>query len=215
MPEGDRFEKGFGAGWRGALVLVQGGVASEEEVADKLVKSLAKTLRVEDGIPGHEAICRVMEAADIVPLLDSFQALDDTVRDHEGHRHTKVAAEVAKSLLVQEDAANGTAAPEFLATRLTAETCSALVDHYFFGRAYPQLIAEGRFVDHEHTRQWQGRVEHAMRPAVGKLADKLVSKPNAEGLRAPRRSVPKESTRNLLGEDLLSTISKVPAGLPL
>ena len=215
MPEGDRFEKGFGAGWRGALTLVQGGVASEEEVADKLVKSLAKTLRVEGGAPGLEAICQVVESADKNSLVESFHALDVIVQDHDGHRHTKVAAEVAKSLMVQRDASNGSAASESLPHRLMRETCSALSDHYFFGRAYPQLMAEGRFVDHEHAREWQVRVEQIMQPAVVKFADKLVSRPDAEGLRAPRRSVPKESTRSLLEEDLLSTPAKVPALLPL
>ena len=215
MPEGDRFEKGFGSGWRGALTLVRGGVASEEEVADKLGKALAKTLRDRSGVPGHEAICRVMEGAETGSLLESFQVLDDIDRSHEGHRHTKVATDVAKSLLVQGDAANGMAALGSLPHRLASETCSALVDHYFFGRAYPQLIAEGRFVDHEHARQWQDRVEQAMQPTVAKFADKLVSRPDAQGLRAPRRSVPKESTRTLLKEDLFSTPAKVPAGLPL
>ena len=215
MPEDDRFKKGFGAGWRGALRLVQGGVSSDEEVADKLVKSLAKTLHVEGGVPGLEVICRVVESADRSSLLESFHALGVIVLDHERHRHTKVATEVAKSLMVQRDVTNGSAASESLPHRLLRETCSALLAHYFFGRAYPQLMAEGRFVDHEHARHWQVRVEQVMQPAIVKFADKLVSRPDAEGLRAPRRSVPKESTRNLLEEDLLSTPAKVPALLPL
>ena len=215
MPEGDCFERGFGAGWRGALTLVLGGVASEEEVADKLVKSLAKTLRVEGGVPGLEAIWQVVEGTEPNSLLKSFQALDDTVHDHGGNRHTRVAAEVAKSFLVQRDATNGSAASESLPHRLVRETCAALVDHYFFGRAYPQLMAEGRFVDNANAMEWQVRVEQVMQPAIVKISDKLVSRPDAEGLRAPRRSVPKESTRSLLEEDLLSTPSKVPALLPL
>ncbi len=215
MPEGDRFEKSFGAGWRSALALAQGGVASEKEVANKLEKSLAKTLRDRSGVPGLAAICLVMESAGTTSLLKGFQALDDIVREGEGHRHTRIAAEVAKSLLVQGDAADGSAASESLPYRLLRMTCSALLDHYFFGRAYPRLLAEGRFVGHEDAREWQNRIKQAMQPAIAKYADKLVSRPDAEGLRALRRSMPKESTRNLLEEDLLSTISKVPAGLPL
>lgn len=34
-------------------------------------------------------------------LLDSFDSLDDIVRKHDGNLHSKVAAEVAKSVLVQ------------------------------------------------------------------------------------------------------------------
>ena len=215
MPEGDRFEKGFGAGWRGALRLVLGGIAPEEEVADKLVRSLAKSLRDRSGSPGLEAICQVLESGDSGSLLKPFQVLDGIVQDHEGHRHTRVATEVAKSLMAQRDATNGSTASETLTHRLVRETCTALVDHYFFSRAYPQLMAEGRFVDHGSAREWQDRVEQAMQPAVEKLAAKLISRPDAEGLRAPRRSVPKESTRKLLEEDLLSTAARVPAALPL
>ena len=215
MPEGDHFERSFGAGWRGVLQLVREGVGSDEEVADKLVKSLAKALRNEKGVPGIAEIFRVIAEAKVNSLLNSFNALDDIVRDHEGHRHTKVAVDVAKSRLVQKDAANGMAASEVQAHRFVEDTCSALLEHYFFARTYPQLIAEGRFSDHEDARQWQRRVEQAMQPNVVRLAEGLAQRPDAKGLRAPKRIVPTESTTNLLAVDLLSTTQKEPAGLPL
>ncbi len=215
MPEGDRFERSFGAGWRGALRLVREGVGTDEEVADKLLKSLAKTLRDQRGVPGLEEMSRVVVEGKSNSLLDSFNALDGIVREYEGHRHAMVATDVAKSLLVQEDTANGMAASEFLVDRFVGDTCSALLDHYFFARAYPQLIAEGRFIDHEDARQWQRRVEQVMHPNVAKLADRLTQRPDAESLRAPKRTLPVESTRNLLEADLLSTVREEPVGLLL
>ena len=215
MPEGDRFERSFGAGWRGAFQLVRGGFSSDGEIADKLVGSLAKTLRNEKGVPGFAEMYRVIVEGKKNSLLQAFNALDDIVRDNEGHGHTQVAADVAKSLLVQQDASNGMAASETLERRLAEGTCSALMDHYFFARAYPQLIDEGRFFDHEDARQWRHRVEQAIQGNVAKLADRLAERPDAEGLRTPKRIVPKESTRKLLQADLLTPVPKEPVGLPL
>ena len=40
MPEGDRFERSLGAGWRSAFRYAAGEVASEQEIEDKLMGSL-------------------------------------------------------------------------------------------------------------------------------------------------------------------------------
>ena len=45
MVERDRFEKQFGAGWRSAYRYAREGQVSLGEIADKLVGSLARTLR--------------------------------------------------------------------------------------------------------------------------------------------------------------------------
>ena len=37
MPEGDRFERSLGAGWRSAFRYAAGEVASEQEIEDKLM----------------------------------------------------------------------------------------------------------------------------------------------------------------------------------
>lgn len=202
MPEGDRFEESFGAGWRAALVVVEGGVASDAEVADKLVKALAKTLRANGGVPGLLAMAEIVESSNGISLLERFSALDAIARAQEGHRHTKVATDVAKSLVVQNGAASGGSIHDSLERRLVGDTCAALVSHYFFERAQQQLIAGGRFADTEDARRWQVRVEQIMEPAIAKIAERLVRRPDAEGLRAPKRNVPMESTHNLLYENL-------------
>lgn len=215
MPEGDRFERSFKAGWRSAIRLVREGVGSEDEVADKLVASLAETLRDEKGVPCFPEMLRVITKGETRSLLDSFNDMDEIVRDSEGHRHTQIASDVAKSLLVQMDVADGMDDFALLTLSFSEHVCSALLDHYFFGRAYPQLVAEGRFGDYEDAMRWQNRVERIMQPNITKLADRLVHIPDAEGLRAPKRIVPKESTSNLLDTNLLFIGSTESDELPL
>ena len=200
MPEGDRFERSLGAGWRSAFRYAVGEVASEQEIEDKLVGSLAKTLRENGGVPGLDAITRSIVGAHEASLMEIFGALDGIVRDQGGDRHTKVAVGVAKSFLVQQGVS--VPSPDQMARQFSVSTCEALIDHYFFARVTQRLIAEGRFADQNEARQWQGRVEQAMRSRVEKVAGQLVQDPSAASLRAPRRVTKKVSTSELLAEDL-------------
>ena len=208
MPELDRFERIFGAGWRAAYRYAREGVASVEEVGDKLVKSLAKTLRENGGVPGLQAMAEIVAAADGASLLERFSALDAIVQDEGGHRHSKVAAAVAKSFLVQQDI--GVPALADTAQRLSEGACAALVEHYFFANARQHLITEEKIADHEEARQWQRQTEQAIQPAIERIADQLVQSPDANGLRAPRGVVRKESTSSLLEEELLPARSGLP-----
>ena len=213
MPEGDRFERSLGAGWRSAFRYAAGEVASDQEIGDKLMDSLAKTLRENGGVPGHDAITRTIVGAHEASLMESFGAFDGIVRDQGGDRHTKVAVDVvAKSFLVQQGVS--VPSPDQMARQFSASTCEALIEHYFFDRVAHRLIAEGRFADHNEARQWQGRVEQAMRPRIEKLAGQLVQDPSAASLRAPERVTKKVSTSDLLAEDLgaIREGSSIPSG---
>ena len=212
MPEGDRFERNLGAGWRSAFRYAAGEVASEQEIEDKLMGSLAKTLRENGGVPGHDAIARTIVGAHEASLMESFGALDGIVRDQGGDRHTKVAVDVAKSFLVQQGVS--VPSPDQMARQLSMSTCEALIEHYFFARVTQRLITKGRFADHNGARQWQGRVEQAMRPRIEKLAGQLVQDPSAASLRAPGRVTKKVSTSELLSEDLgaIREGSSIPSG---
>ena len=212
MPEGDRFERSLGAGWRSAFRYAAGEVASEQEIEDKLVGSLAKTLSGNGGVPGRDAIVRTIVGAHEASLMESFGALDGIVRDQGGDRHTKVAVAVAKSFLVQQGVS--ILSPDQMARQLSMSTCEALIEHYFFARVTQRLIAKGRFADRNKARQWQGRVEQAMRPRIEKLAGQLVQDPSAASLRAPRRVTKKVSTSELLSEDLgaIREGSSIPSG---
>ncbi len=201
MPEGDRFERSLGAGWLSAFRLVMDeGTAAE--VNDKLVESLAKALRREGGIPGLEEIAAVVEGQQDASPLVVHGALDSIVREHGGHRHTRIAADVAKSSLMLSEFDPGATARGDVAQRIAVRSCIALMDHYFFGRTRERLIAEGRLRDHEGAHGWRGQAIEAIRPRIEKVAHKLLKNPDATGLRTPPRETPKKSTSDLLREEL-------------
>lgn len=216
MPELDRFERIFQPGWRSAYQHAREGKASVEEIGDKLVKTLAKTLRSSEGVPGLPAMAGIVAAGDGVSILEQFNALDDIVRDRV-HRHSivrdrghsKVAAEVAKSFLVQQDASAGAPSYEDAVRQLNSGVCVALVGHYFFANARQHLVAEGKIVDHGEAREWQAQIERVIQPPIEKIATQLVQRPDAKGLRAPRSMVRKKSTNSLLEEELLPARARV------
>ena len=204
MPEGDRFERTFRAGWRIAYQYTRDGKASPEEIADKLIKALAKNLREASGVPARREMTQLIADCSPESLLDAYGALDRIVREHNGHRHAKMAADVAKSLIVQS--LSGTAGLDGDISRQFAErVCGAIVDNGFFVKAGTRLVEEGRFSNLQEFREWQGRIERVMEPSLAKIADRLIQRPDAEGLRAPNRISKKKTTSELLTEDLLST----------
>ena len=208
MPEGDRFERSLGAGWRSAFrLMMDEGTAAE--VNDKLIESLAKALRREGGIPGLEEIAAVVEGQQDASPLVVHGALDSIVREHGGDRHTRIAADVAKSSFMLSELDVGATAPGDVAERIAVRTCSALVDHYFFGRTRERFITEGRLRDHAEAQGWRSQTIEAIRPRLEKLARQILQSPDGSGLRAPNREAPKKSTGDLLREELGASLSRV------
>ena len=142
------------------------------------------------------------------PLDEPFAALDRIVRDHHGHRHTKVAAEAAKFILVSQGALTGSGAASDVVEQFAVRTCESIIEHKFFGNARQHLVTEGKLPDHGAAYDWQHRLERLNQPALEQIAGRLLKNPGAERLRAPRRTVPLASTSTLLYQDLL------PAGAP-
>ena len=202
MPEGDRFEKQFRAGWTGAARYIRDGKASLEETGDKLTKTLAKRLRDCGGVPGFDDMVDVITGHESSRLLDSFNSLDDIVRRHDGNLHSKVAAEVAKSVLVQQpdEAAAGKAA---LAESFAESVSVGLLEHCLFSKTERHLIDEGRFSSREEFRAYRERLTQQMMPGIRNIAEQLVRNPDGKGLRAPNRKARRQSTGAILAEDLL------------
>ena len=204
MPEGDRFERVFRAGWRSAYQLARDGRASPEEITDKLVKALAKNLREASGVPGFPEMTQLITDCGPETLLASYEALDRIVREHNGHRHTKIGADVAKSFIVQS--LSGTAGMDWdVSSQFAERVCDAIVDNGFFAKAGTRLVEEGRFSNLQEFREWKVRIERRIEPSVAKIAEQLVQRPDAKGLRAPNRMSKKKTTSELLEENLLSS----------
>ena len=204
MPEGERFERSFRAGWRSAYQYTRDGKASPEEIADKLIKSLAKDLREADGVLGFPDMTQLIIDSDQEALLDSYEALDEIVRQHNGHRHTKIAAEVAKSFIVQS-LSETVGLDGDISIQFAERVCDAIVDSGFFAKAGTRLVEEGRFSNLQEFREWQGKIERLIGPSVAKIAEQLVQRPDGEGLRAPPGLTRKKTTGELLEENLLSS----------
>lgn len=215
MPEADRFEKAIRAGWRGAYRRARDGVSSDAEVADRLIAAAARTLRESGGIPGFADLVQVMQDAtwrlafptDPIGqqrelLAECFGALDRIVLENEGHRNTKVSVGAAKSLLLQTGEPRRVASD--IGMNFAEHACVALVDHYFFATARQNLVAEGKFANHEQARRWQETVQQTMLHSVRLLAGQIVKHPDAKRLRTPPRMVKPRETSELLGEVLTS-----------
>ena len=152
MPEGDRFERAFRDGWRSSYRYTRDGIASPEEIADRLVKALAKNLREASGVPGLPEMTQLIADCSSATLLDSYEALDRHVREYDGHRHAKIAADVAKSLIVQS--LSGTAGMGGdVSTQFAERVCDAIVDNGFFAKAGARLVEEGRFSNLQEFRE--------------------------------------------------------------
>lgn len=208
MPEGDRFERSLGAGWLSAFrLMTHEGTAAE--VNDKLVESLVNTLRRHGRVPGLEEIAAVVERQHESSPTVVYEALDKIVRDHGGHRHTRIAVDVAKSSFMLSALDGGVTARGDLAQKIAVRACTGLVDHYFFGRTRERLIAEGRLRDHAEAQEWRRQTIEALRPRIERVAHQLLQSPGATGLRTPNRESPKKSTGDLLREELGTRLSRV------
>ena len=202
MPEGDNFERTFQSGWRSAFRYIRDGSVSTDEICDKLTKTLADKLRRAQGIPGDERLAEVICGGTSDNLAKSFGAIDDIEREHKGRQHTKIAAGVAKSMIAQQPDGSVLGKSE---TRkaLVEKTCYAITDNAFFSKAEFPLVSEGRFASVGDFRAWQGQQGRAMQANIEKIAEQLLARPDARGLKAPRRKSPKKSTSAILEENLL------------
>lgn len=203
VPENDRFEWSLGAGWCALYQHVKNGSATSEEINDRIAKTLTKYLRERSGVPGFQNMMNVIVAPPGFSLSESYVALDRIVEGESGHRHSKVAAKEAKSLLNWNLGSGGTMDPHGLSHQFAANVCIALVKHYFIDRVCPQLIADGKFADSAQAHEWQKQIESDIRPHIDKIADQLIQKTDGRGLRAPRRTAPKLSTSDLLAVELV------------
>jgi hypothetical protein len=213
MPDKDRFEKSIPSAWRKVFRLSKGGVASEAELGDACSTALAHSLRQVGGCPGLQDIGKVLQdfvrGREDFPLLapvggstltEGFGALSQIELAQGGHRTTKVAVRAARSVLVQLSRQDHPHVSEAQLGRMVSErTCIELVDHHFFGRARAYLVAE-RFSTFHAAKAWEQAVKKAMTVGIQKLATRLCQDPSAARLRAPKRTVARQSTRDLLND---------------
>ena len=126
------------------------------------------------------------------------------MREHAGHRHTKIAADVAKSMLNRQDAGDGLGSDRSIVKQLATRTCRRILGNCFFAIARINLIEEGVLANDADAYRWQEHVFDLLHPRLEQIADKVIDNPSANGLRAPDRIAPRRSTEYLLDDNLLS-----------
>jgi hypothetical protein len=215
MPDEDRFQRSIPSAWRKVFRLSKGGIASEAELGDACSTALAHSLRQGGGCPGLQEIGNVLQdfargwenlpmlsPAGGSTLIEGFEALRQIERAQGGHRTTKVAVRAARTILVQLcRQADPHISEAQLGQLLSERTCIELVDHHFFGRARAYLVGE-RFSTPGEAKAWEQAVKKAMTIAIQKLANRLWQDPSAARLRAPKRTVARRSTQDLLNDPL-------------
>ena len=208
MAENDRFERSYRAGWRKAYTRARQDVGLISETSDILTKALAKNLRDWSGVPGFHEISqiidegtwhRVMNADQnegASALLNASDRLENIVRYHGGHRHTRLAAAAAISMIATGDLAGFDGS-------FSERICQNIVNHRFFANAVNHLVSEGKFADFEQADKWRQNIMRTLQPHIGKIAKQLEHKPNGKGIKAPNRQTPTVSTHSLLEENLV------------
>ena len=139
MVERDRFERKFGPGWLAAYRYARDGIASTDEICDKLVTALSRVLRQNGGVPGFDEMVGILVGATESGVMAAFDALDGVVQA-EGHTHTAVAADVTKSLIVQLETAEWVGETSRVGDLFSQEVCLALVERYYFAKARQPLL---------------------------------------------------------------------------
>ena len=211
MAENDRFDMKLAPGWRTPFKHARNEAATDLEVAESLLRSLAKAFRQVGGVPGLHDMVGIITGLDPTGLLQCYRLLDGIVQKNEGHQHSKVAADVARAFLVQMDAGLGPSSFETIRQQFGERVCNALLGNHFFAIARSSLQELGRLGSLDEAGQWQGRIELAMQPSLERLAARLMEKPDGDGLRAPRRQLAKSTTSSLLKEVLVPIRTRHPS----
>ena len=204
MPELDRFERSFRAGWIRPYRLARHEPESVGKLSDELMSALCGNLRKFGGIPGLSSLFDAVQSTATGAQMDGFAAVDAVVQAHRGELHTRIAGDVAKSMLAGT-AENGAGADDVTVDDLIVQTCWSIFDCSYFAKARINLIEEGVFTDLGDALRQELEVKDRLKSRVGKVAAQLAEQPDARGLRTPNRTVPQQSTEELLDDDLLGS----------
>jgi len=179
MPDDDRIPRYLTGPWRKVLRCRQGR-ESAERAADAVTSALAATLRSVHGVPNLPDIAaRMQEAATGGPVAQSRVPASEAARRHVP---TDVAERAAASFAVTMREELALVSPAQAALMLARRVVTGLAYQYGLDRIGPVLAAEGAY----NTNELQALfTEILASDQVSKLAQRLLPRPSATGLRAP------------------------------
>ncbi len=192
MPDDDRIPRYLTGPWRKVLRCLQGR-ESAERAADAVTSALAATLRSVHGVPNLlDIAARMQEAATGGPVAQSRVPASEAARRHVP---TDVAERAAASFAVTMREELALVSPAQAALMLARRVVTGLAYQYGLDRIGPVLAAEGAY----NTNELQALfTEILASDQVSKLAQRLLPRPSATGLRAPPRRRLRRPTEDLV-----------------
>lgn len=200
MPDLDIVQRQLRKHWRAPCRLIQGG-HPPEVVAAELTKSLASTLRAEGGISGFERLYEASSRAlSDQSSIRTLAEVSRTIEQEFGQQQSvKLAARAARRQIIELQ--YGRLLPSRLA--FASQCLRNLLEHHFFAKVTNLLVGEGkRFSDVRDARQYEASVRSYIEPQLMELARRLMSDPTASKLRAPKSSMRRRTTAELLDSPL-------------
>lgn len=213
MPDNDVFSRTMAKGWRKPARLANAG-ATAEEVAPYVIRALWQTLHESGGCPGLDRVVTVVRNLQgertRAPLLfcdptevasaraSGFETLRDIEVDVDRHKHTALAADVARACIVKivhDDPASYHASD--IGEEIAAGFCRAVIEHYQFDQQRPLLVG-ARFSDYGEARAWEQGVIDATASEVTKIAHGILRDTTGQALPRPRIKARSYPTADLL-----------------
>ena len=196
MPDRDIMYSKLVPCWRRPYRLAKGD-ASAALVASEADKALAATLRRTGGCPGLPALAAVVARAVRRPGDDTWRGeAERVVRSVGGHKHSRLAQEVAEGLIEADVARLTQLTDDAIETEVAKAVLRRLALSYAFGPIQPVLIAE-RFGSAADAIAFEAECLASMN--LEPIAAQLLRSPSGEKLRAPaRRAGRKRPLRELV-----------------
>jgi hypothetical protein len=196
MPDDDRIPTYLTTRWRKVLRYLQGR-ESAERTAGAVTGALAATLRSAHGVPGIQGIAAQMQVTAAAGTVTRSRVPDSA--EARWHAPTDIAERAAAALAATMPEKLALVSPEEAALLLARRLLADLAFHYGFDRMAPLLLRE-RTHDAGELRSLLAEILTS--DQVSKLAKRLLRRPDAAGLRAPRRSRQRVPLEGLIHADL-------------
>jgi hypothetical protein len=202
VPDRDVFDRSAPRGWASPLRHLCG--RSEPDIIAKAAThSLTKTVKSRGGIPGANAVVRLIQefASGALPLAAALARLQKAERTMGGHLAAAPGINAARRLLFEMCTEPG--ALRDIPHALASHFCVEIVESNLFGCA-PELVGR-RFPGVSDLGEFKGAVMGAMLPAIDRVAQQLALDATASTLSLPRRAM--RSTRRRTGEILHESLT--------
>lgn len=193
MPDDDVIPRRVPRRWRKAARLAAG-AGAPDEIAPRVTKALAGTLRDAGGCPGLGEL----GAAVLRSARGQSDWSDEVARvraAYETNTHTEIASAVGRALAESRTPELATMEEDEVRLLLATEFLKRLIARNLFGRIRA-LVIPSRFQSYEGAKRFEFECEAGAQ--LKNLARRLLAHESGKGLVAPPATSPSEGTEILL-----------------